>query len=68
MVVLAAAAVVLSALAGQLSIHITTGVVIVLTFAWVGLLIARRQPGSPIGWLMVTFTLVYVLEIGRAHV
>ena len=37
-----AAAVVLSALAGQLSINITAGVVIVLTFAGVGLLIARR--------------------------
>ena len=61
MVVLAAAAVVLSALAGQLSINITTGVVIVLTFAGVGLLIARRQPGNPIGWIMVVFTLVYVL-------
>ena len=48
-VVLAAAAVVLAALAGQLSINITTGGVIVLTFAGVGLLIARRQPGNPIG-------------------
>jgi hypothetical protein len=59
--VLAAAAVVLSALAGQLSIDITAGVVIVLTFAGVGLVIARRQPGNPIGWIMVVFTLVYVL-------
>jgi hypothetical protein len=32
-----------------------------LTFAAVGLLIARRQPGNPIGWIMVVFTLVYVL-------
>jgi MFS family permease len=60
-VVLAAAAAVLSALAGQLSINITTGGVIVLTFAGVGLLIARRQPRNSIGWMMVTFTLVYVL-------
>jgi hypothetical protein len=59
-VVLAAAAVAAKALAGQLSIDIATGVVIVLTFAGVGLLIARRQPGNPIGW-MVVFTLVYVL-------
>jgi MFS family permease len=58
--VLAAAAVVLSAVAGQLSIDITAGVVIVLTFAGVGLVIARRQPGNPIGWMMVAFTLVYV--------
>ena len=60
-VVLAAAAAVLSALAGQLSIGITAGVLIVLTFAGVGLVIARRQPGNPIGWMMVVFTLVYVL-------
>ena len=61
MLVLAAAAVVLSAFADQLSIDITAGVVIVLTFAGVGLVIARRQPGNPIGWIMVVFTLVYVL-------
>jgi len=60
-VVLAAAAVVLTALAGRLSVGITAGVVIVLTFAGVGLVIARRQPGNPIGWIMVVFTLVYVL-------
>jgi hypothetical protein len=60
-VVLAAAAVVLSALASQLRVNITAGVVIVLTFAGVGLVIARRQPGNPIGWMMVVFTLVYVL-------
>ena len=61
MLVLAATAVVLSAFAGQLSIDRAAGVVIVLTFAGVGLLIARRQPGNPIGWIMVAFTLVYVL-------
>jgi MFS family permease len=60
-VVLATAAVVLTVLAGQLSVGITAGVVIVLTFAGVGLVIAWRQPGNPIGWMMVVFTLVYVL-------
>jgi len=59
--VLAVAAVVLTARIGQLSIGIPAGVVIVLTFAVVGLVIARRQPGNPIGWIMVVFTLVYVL-------
>jgi hypothetical protein len=59
--VVAAAAVVLRALAGQLSIDIAAGVVIVLTFAGVGPVIARRQPGNPIGWIIVAFTLVYVL-------
>ena len=59
--VLAAATVVLSALAGQLPIEITAGAVIILTFAGVGLVIARRQPGNPIGWIMIVFTLVYSL-------
>ena len=59
--VLAVAAAVLTARIGQLSIGIPAGVVIVLTFAAVGLVIARRQPGNPIGWIMVVFTLVYVL-------
>jgi hypothetical protein len=48
--VLAAAVVVLSALIGQLSVRdIAAGVLIILTFAGVGLLSARRQPGNPIG-------------------
>jgi hypothetical protein len=59
--VLGVAAVVLDALIGQLPIGIPAGVVVVLTFAAVGLVIARRQPGDPIGWIMVVFTLVYVL-------
>jgi hypothetical protein len=58
---LGVATVVLTALIGQLSIGIPAGLVIVLTFAAVGLVIARRQPGNPIGWVMVVFTLVYVL-------
>jgi hypothetical protein len=66
-VVLAAADVVLIALAGQLSIRITAGVVIVLTFAGVGLVIARRQPGNPIGWMMVVFTLMYVLGSAASY-
>jgi hypothetical protein len=60
-VVLSVAAVMLSALAGQLSIDITAGVVIVVSFAGVGLVVALRQPGNPIGWLMIVFTLAYVL-------
>jgi hypothetical protein len=59
--VLGVATVVLTALIGQLSIGIPAGLVIVLTFAAVGLVIARRQSGNPIGWIMVVFTLVYVL-------
>ena len=67
MLVLAAAAVALSALIGQLSIGIAAGMVIVLTFAGVGLVIARRQPGNPIGWIMVVFTLAYVLGAAASY-
>jgi hypothetical protein len=59
--VLAAATFMLTALAGRLSIDIIAGVVVVLTFAGVGLVVARRRPGNPIGWIMGVFTLVYVL-------
>jgi hypothetical protein len=62
----AVAAIVLTALIGQLSIGISAGVVIVLTFAAVGLVIVRRQPGNPIGWIMVVFTLVYVLGVAAS--
>ncbi len=66
--VLAAATVVLSALVHQLSARsIAVGMIVVLTFAGVGLVIARRQPGNPIGWIMIVFTLVYVLGAAASY-
>jgi hypothetical protein len=39
----------------------------VLTFAGVGLLIVRRQRASPIGWLMVLFTALYLLSAATSY-
>jgi len=66
--VLAVAALVLAGLIHQLSFrHATVGVVIVLAFAGVGLLIARRQPANPIGWLMIAFTALYLLGVVASY-
>jgi len=59
---LAAATLVLDGLIHRLSLRgAAVGVLIVLTFAGVGLLIVRRQRASPIGWLMILFTALSLL-------
>jgi hypothetical protein len=40
-----------------------TGVVFVLVFASVGLVVARRQPRNPIGWLLLVATILW--EVGQ---
>jgi MFS family permease len=65
---LAAASVALSVLIHRLSAgSIAVGGVVVLTFAGVGLLIARRRPGNPVGWIMVVFSLAYVLGAAASY-
>jgi len=65
---LAAASVALSALIHRLSAgSIAVGGVVVLTFAGVGLLIARRRPGNPVGWIMIVFSLAYVLGAAASY-
>jgi hypothetical protein len=65
---LSAASVALSAFVHQLSAgSIAVGTVIVLTFAGVGLVIARRRPGNPIGWIMILFSLAYVLGAAASY-
>jgi hypothetical protein len=52
----------------QLTISGTgSGVAIVLMYAGVGLVVARRQPRNPIGWLLLIFTVLYVLGAGASY-
>jgi hypothetical protein len=52
----------------QLTISSTgSGVAIVLMYAGVGLVVARRQRRNPIGWLLLIFTVLYVLGAGASY-
>ena len=66
--VLAVATLTLTGFDHQLTIRITgSGIVIVLMYAGVGLLVARRQPRNPIGWLLLIFTVLYVFGAGASY-
>ena len=68
MLVLAVATLTLMGLDHQLTIRdVWAGVAIVLMYAGVGIVVARRQPGNPIGWLLLIFTLVYLLGSGAGY-
>jgi hypothetical protein len=61
--VLMAVALLLSGLVHQLSVLGSGPIVpVVVVYAAVGFVVARRQPGNPIGWLLVTFILLFVLS------
>src|SRR5271163_2279655 len=61
--VMTAAALTLSALVGQLSVLGDGPIVpIVVVYAAVGFLIARRQPSNPIGWILIVFIVVFLLS------
>jgi len=62
--VLAVATLTLMGLDHQLTNGVWAGVAIVLAYAGVGIVVARRQPGNPIGWLMLIFTVLYLLGSG----
>jgi len=65
--VLAVATLTLMGLDRQLTPGVLAGVAIVLTYAGVGVVVARRQPGNPIGWLLLIFTLLYLLGSGAGY-
>ena len=44
-----------------------SGIVIVVMYAGVGLVVARRQPRNPIGWLLLVFIALYVLGAGAVE-
>jgi len=61
--ILMAVALVLSGLVHQLSILGSGPIVpVVVVYAAVGFIVARRQPGNPIGWLLIGFILLFVLS------
>jgi hypothetical protein len=58
-----AAALTLSVLVGQLSVLGDGPIVpIVVVYAAVGFLIARRRPRNPIGWILIAFIVVFLLS------
>ncbi len=66
--VLAVATLTLTGFDHQLTIRITgSGAAIVLMYAGVGLVVARRQPRNPIGWLLLIFTVLYVFGAGASY-
>jgi hypothetical protein len=44
-----------------------SGIAIVVMYAGVGLVVARRQPRNPIGWLLLVFIALYVLGGGAVE-
>jgi hypothetical protein len=61
--VLLAAGIVLSALVHQLSILGSGPIIpIVVVYAGVGVVVARRQPRNPIGWILIGFIVLFLLS------
>ena len=54
--------VILADLVRQLTLHNTgPGIAIIVIYAGVGVVIARRQPRNPMAWALILFVLMYVL-------
>jgi len=59
---LAAASLTLAGLVHQLTILDGRAAALVLTYGGVGVVVARRQPRNPIGWILIIFILLFLLR------
>ena len=67
-VMLVAASVPLAGLVRQLTIPVEAAAVIpALVSAGVGVVVARHQPGNPLGWLLIFFTMLIMLSIDAGY-
>ena len=54
----------LSTLAHQSTfLNIATGIPIPLVYAGVGVVVARRQPGNPVGWILIVFVVLFLIPV-----
>jgi hypothetical protein len=63
-----AAALVLSAPAHQLSVLGSGPIIpVVVIYAGVGVIVARRQPRNPVGWILIIFILAFLLSAAAGY-
>jgi hypothetical protein len=62
--VLAVAYVPLASLVHQLAVGDVAEPAIILIFAAVGLVVARRQARNPVGWILLIFSLLFMFSAG----
>jgi hypothetical protein len=60
----AQAAVTLAGLIHQLTIfNVATGLTIPVVYASVGVVVARHQPGNPVGWILIFFVVLLLVPL-----
>ena len=66
--VLLGVTVALAALVHQLTIfNVATGLTIPLAFAAVGVVVARHQPGNPVGWILIFFVVLLLIPLDAGY-
>ena len=66
--VLIGVTVTLAQLVHQLTIfNVATGLTIPLVYAAVGVVVARHQPGNPVGWILIFFVLLLLIPLDAGY-